>query len=191
MHDCPGCRVPLHGYEEVCPSCGMRQVRRSKQFSSFKPEVPGINWMPFVLTFFIIGIVVVVGMSTSWIGELATKGPPKEDPMAKMTTMEARGLVEQELTSGLQSAGATAKLSWADSEGKPVDKNMDQSVTLTVDTTLADPNARKPIMEKVSTYLEKAKISTVTMNDSKTHAHWTYNMVPAVGASSPDSEQQQ
>lgn len=183
MHDCPGCRVPLHGYEEVCPSCGTKQVRRrgSKQFSSFKPDVPGINWMPFVLTFLVVGIVVVVAMSTSWIGKLATEGPPKSDPMEKMTFTEARAIIEQELTNGLTAAGASCKLSWADAnDGSPGDKNLDKALNLTVDTALPDPNARKPIIDKVKDYMEKAKIPTLTMNDTKTHAHWTYNMIAPI-----------
>lgn len=189
MHDCPSCRVPLHGYEEVCPSCGARQVvrRGSNQFSGFRPEQPGINWMPFVLTFLGVGIVVILAMSSSWIGKLATEGPPKEDPMAKMTYMEARNIIEQELTNGLASVGAKAKLSWTDAnEGKEIDKNLDKSINLTVDTSLDDPNARKPIIEKVKDYMEKAKIPSLTMNDSRSHAHWTYNMTPAAVQPDPD-----
>jgi len=184
MHDCPGCRVPLHGYEEVCPSCGTRQaVRRgSNKFSSFRPEQPGINWMPFVLTFLVVGIVVVLAMSSSWIGKLITQGPPPTDPMEKMTYMEARAIIEQELTTGLSSVGATStKLSWADAnDGSPADKNLDKAINLTVDTNLPDANSRKPIIDKVKDYLEKAKIPTLTMNDSRTHAHWTYNMVAPI-----------
>lgn len=190
MHDCPGCRVPLHGYEEVCPSCGMRQaVRRgSKQFSSFRPEEPGINWMPFVLGILGVGVVIILAMSTSWVGKLVREGPPKEDPMDKMTFTEARNIVEQELNTGLSAVGASPKLTWADTtEGKPLDKTVDQPVSLTVDVSLSDTNARKQIMDKVKDYLEKAKILTLTMNDSRTHAHWTYNMTPA--AVRPDTEE--
>ncbi len=190
MHDCPSCRVPLHGYEEVCPSCGTRQVVRksSKQFgSSFRPEQPGINYVPFVVTFLVIGFVILLALPGSWIGKIMTEGKPKEDPMEKMTYVEARNIIETELTSGLTSLGATAKLTWNDpGEEKPVDKSVDKPVNLTVDTALQDPNARKPIMEKVKDYMEKAKIPSITMNDSKTHAHWTYNMTPQAVAPSPE-----
>lgn len=191
MHDCPGCRVPLHGYEEVCPSCGMRQaVRRGSRFSSFKPEQPGINWIPIVLTFLVIGIVLVLAMSTSWMGKLVTEGPPKEDPMEKMTYLEARGIVEQELTNGFSALGANAKLTWNDAnEGTPVpDKTVDKPLNLTVDLQLADPNSRKPIVDKVKDYMEKAKIPTLTINDTKAHAHWTYNMVAPVSLPNPEGE---
>jgi hypothetical protein len=184
MHDCPGCRVPLHGYEEVCPSCGTRQVvrRGSNQFSNFKPEKPSINLIPFVLVFLVLGVVGIFAASSSWIGKLATEGPPKEDPMAKMTYLEARGIIQNELNTGLSSLGATAKLTWQDAaDSSPTDMNADKNVTLTVDTALADPNARKPIIDKVKDYMEKAKVMTLTMNDSKNRAHWTYNMVAPVG----------
>ena len=181
MHDCPGCRVPLHGYEEVCPSCGMRQVvRKGRQFSSYRPEQPGINWIPIVVTLLVVGIVILLAVPSSWIGHLVKEGPPKEDPLDKMTFVEARNIVETELTSGLTAAGGSPKLTWGDAgAAKAPDKSTDQPLSLNVDVSLADPNARKPIMDKVKDYLEKARIPTVTINDAKTHAHWTYNMTPA------------
>ncbi len=190
MHDCPSCRVPLHGYEEVCPSCGTRQAVRRKgpgQFSSFRPEQPGINWMPFVLCFLVVGIVIILAMSTSWIGKLATEGPPKEDPIEKLSYIDARNIIEQELTNGLQAVGAQAKLTWADAnDGSPGDKSMDKPINLTVDTSLADPNSRKPIIDRVKDYMEKGKIPTLTMNDARTHAHWTYNMVAPLSRGADD-----
>lgn len=188
MHDCPACRVPLHGYEEVCPSCGTRQaVRRGSKFSSFKAEQPGINWIPFVLCFFVVGIVVVIGMSGSWIGKLATEGPPQVDPLEKMTYSEARNLLEQELVNGLTSVGAKVKLSWTDAnDGSPADKALDKPLNLTVDTALSDPNSRKPIIDKVKDYMDKGKVPTLTMNDEKTHAHWTYNVVAPISPSSAE-----
>ncbi len=191
MHDCPGCRVPLHGYEEVCPSCGTRQVVRkgSSQFgsSSFRPQQPGVNYIPFVLAFLVVGVIGVFAMSGSWVGKIVTEGKPKEDPMDKMTYIEARNIVETEINTGLSAVGATAKLTWNDpAEEKPVDKNIDKPINLTVDTALQDPNSRKPIIDKVKDYLEKAKIPSLTMNDSRTHAHWTYNMAPSAVAPNPE-----
>lgn len=198
MHDCPSCRVPLHGYEEVCPSCGTRQaVRRggggSKQFSSFKSEQPGINWMPFVIVFFVVIGLAVWAASGSWIGRVVREGKPAEDPMEKLTYTDARNFIESELNSGLSAAGATnTKITWADpaaaegTPGTPGDKTMDKPLNITVDTTLPDPNARKPIIEKIKDYMEKGKIPSITMNDSATHAHWTYNMTPS--AAPPSDE---
>ena len=188
MHDCPSCRVPLHGYEEVCPSCGARQAHRKQQrsHSNFRPEQPGINFMPFVLVFLACGIVIILAMSGSWIGKLAKEGPPKEDPMEKMTYTEARNIIETELTNGLSAAGASAKLTWADTDGATQDKAIDKPLNLTVDTSLEDPNARRPIIEKVKDYMEKGKVPTLTMNDAKSHAHWTYNMVAPISQQSTE-----
>lgn len=182
MHDCPSCRVPLHGYEEVCPSCGAKQVvRRRAQTSSFRPETPGINWTPFVVCFVVLIIIGALAASSSWIGKVMTAGPPVVDPMEKMTYLEARGVIENELNTGLSALGATAKLTWQDAaDSSPADKNADKNLTLTVDTALADPNSRKPIIDKVKDYMEKAKVVTLTMNDSKARAHWTYNMVAPI-----------
>jgi hypothetical protein len=188
MHDCPGCRVPLHGYEEVCPSCGMKQVvRKRKQVSSFNPVIPGINWMPIVLSIVGVFIVLLLALPTSWIGRLAKEGAPQADPLEKMTYQEARNIVEQELMNGLAAVGGSPKLTWGDLAAaanpapgaSPPDKTLDMPLNLTVEVTLADPNTRKPVMDKVKDYLEKARIPTVTMVDSKSHARWTYNMVPA------------
>jgi hypothetical protein len=191
MHDCPSCRVPLHGWEEVCPSCGTRQVvRKRRQFSSFRPEQPGINWLPIVLSVLVVGVVIILALPGSWIGKLVKEGPPKPDPMEKMTFMEARNIVEQELTTGLTAAGGAPKLSWGNiadgntatgtAAGKPADKTLDAPINLTVDVSLPDPNSRKAIVDRVKDYMEKAKIMSLTMNDAKSHAHWTYNMTPAL-----------
>ncbi len=180
MHDCPACRVPLHGYEEVCPSCGTKQFARkggSNRFDSFKPPEPGINWMPFVLVFIVAIGVLAFAMSGSWIGKLMTSGPPPEDPMDKLTVVDARNFIETELTKGLTNAGGTGKITWTDlAEGKEVDKNVDAPAQLTVAATLPDKNLRTAIIDPIKPYLEKAKIPTFTMTDSKSHATWTYNV---------------
>jgi len=135
--------------------------------------------MPFVLTFIVVGVVIAFAMSSSWVGKIVREGKPAEDPMEKMTYTEARNTIEQELTTGLTAVGANPKITWMDTATeKPVDKNADQPVNLNVDVSLADSNARKPIVDKVKDFMEKAKIPTLTMNDAKTHAHWTYNMTP-------------
>lgn len=178
MHDCPNCRVPLHGYEEVCPSCGARQVvTKRRRYSSFNPDIPKVNWMPIVLVIAGVAVFLLLSLPTSWIGKLAREGAPKADPLEKMTYIEARNMVEQELTTGLTAVGSPPKLTWANlADGKPSEKTVDQPMNLTVDVKLSDPNSRKPVIDKVKDYLEKAKIPTLTMNDSATHAHWTYNM---------------
>ena len=184
MHDCPACRVPLHGYEEECPSCGTRQqVRRtssSKQFGSLKTAQPGINWTPFVLVFLGVGVVILLALPGSWIGKLLTEGTPKEDPMAKVTYLDARNFIETEITKGLTNAGAKGTFKWQDpSAGADVDKSADVPVNLTVATSLPDPNSRRAIIDPIKDYMEKAKVPTLTMTDSRSHATWTYNVQAA------------
>lgn len=182
MHDCPACRVPLHGYEDVCPSCGTKQFARkggSSRFDSFKPPEPGINWMPFVLVAIVAIGVLAFAMSGSWIGKLMTSGPPPVDPIEKLTTAEARNIVETELNKAITSAGATGTLKWTDlAGGEPVSKDVDAPAQLVVDVELPDKNMRTAIVDPVKPYLDKAKIPTLQMNDAKSHAHWTYNVTP-------------
>lgn len=189
MHDCPACRVPLHGYEEVCPSCGTRQMvrRGSNRFSSFKAQQPGINWIPFVLVFLGVGVVILLALPGSWIGKLVTEGPPKEDPMAKVTYLDARNFIETEITKGLTNAGAKGTFTWQDpAAGTPVDKATDVPVTLQIATSLPDPNMRRGIIDPIKEYMEKAKIPTLTMTDSRSHATWTYNVSTPAQAPEPE-----
>lgn len=188
MHDCPACRVPLHGYEEVCPSCGTRQLARKGsggggggRFGSYKPQEPGINWLPFILVFVLVIGVVGFGMSSSWIGKLMTQGPPPEDPMDKITYLDARNFIETEVTKQLTNVGGTGKFNWTDSStGQPADKNVDAPIQLTIDATLPDKNLRTGIIDPIKPYMEKAKIPTLIMTDTKSHATWTYNLQPPV-----------
>lgn len=188
MHDCPGCRVPLHGYEEVCPSCGTRQVVRKGRGPTFRPEEKGINWIPIVLVF----LVVVVGLFTaipgSWIGQLMNKQPEEEDPVAKLTYVEARNILETELNKNLQAVGATGKLEYKKPGGaEPVDRLANEPVELVVDTSLSDgKNQRGAIVDPIKPYMEKAQVMTLTMNDRKSHATWTYTVTPAPSQPEPD-----
>lgn len=178
MHDCPACRVPLHGYEDVCPSCGTKQVVRkgSNRFNSFKSEQPGINWWPIVLSIIACGIVVLCAVPNSWIGEIM-KGPRPEDPMEKLSYLDARNIVEQGITKNLSAIGATGKFSWQNpADNSPIDKNLDQNVSLSIDTTLSSPDLRKGVIDPIKEYMAKAKIGSLTMNDSRSHATWTYNV---------------
>lgn len=182
MHDCPACRVPLHGYEEVCPSCGTKQFARKGgggggRFGSYKPQEPGVNWLPFILGFIVVVGLVGAGVSSSWMGKLITQGPPPEDPMDKLTVLDARNIIETEIQKGLTNAGGTGKLSWTDvAAGTPAEKTVDAPIQLTIDATLPDKNLRTGIIDPIKPYMEKAKIPTLIMTDSKSHATWTYNL---------------
>lgn len=192
MHDCPACRVPLHGYEEVCPSCGTRQYvqKRGKGFgSSFRPEQPGVNWTPFIITFIVIGAVLLFGFFSSPLGKVLTQGPPPEDPMAKLSYIDARNIIEAEIAKGLSNNGAEGKFSWVDmTTNAPVDKSVDQNIQLTVDTSLPSPDLRRSIIDPIKDYMEKGKVMTLIMNDAKTHATWTYNVTPAQPIGDPENQ---
>jgi hypothetical protein len=184
MHDCPGCGVPLHGYEENCPACGTRQVVRKQFGSAPTQKAPGISIVPIV-----IALVVLIGgaffiIPMTWIGQ-AMKGPPPEDPMAKLTYVDARNIIETKLTEGLTAVGATGKYEWKTGE-QPADKSSPNPVSLTVNTKLEDPQQRKPIIEPVKEYMEKANMPTLTMIDEKSHATWTYTMTPGTAPASAE-----
>lgn len=197
MRDCPACRTPLHGYEEVCPSCGAKQYpakgRSGPYGTGFKPQEPKVNLVPFVVGFVVIIIAVVGAMQSTWIGSLMRGEKREVDPMEKMTYLEARNAIESQLTQGLTAAGAKGKLTWQASggagTGKPEERNLDAPVELTVATSLAQPEMRKSIVDPVKPYMEKAKLFTLTVTDARSHATWTYNMQP--GTSPPDQAEQQ
>lgn len=193
MRDCPACRVPLHGYEEVCPSCGAKQIvkgggSRTPYGTAFKPEEPKVNWMPFVLAFLALAGMLVVGINSTWIGQLARAPKVEEDPITKMTYLQARDAMETELTKGLTNVGAQSpKLTWTASggSGKPEERSVDGPVELTVDTGFSDPEMRKQVVEPVKPYMAQAKVFTLNINDPKRRAHWTWNVSQP---SAPDSE---
>ena len=196
MRDCPNCRVPLHGYEEVCPACGAKQElkrgARQPYGSSYKPEQPRINIVPIVLV--VLGFCVFLGfaMNSTWIGQLMRSPKQQEDPIAKMSTLEARAVLESELGKNLEAVGAKkAKMTWKltpNGEGKPEERNADAAVELTVDTSLAQPDLHKQVIEPIKPYMAQAKVFTLNMNDAKSHAHWTYNVQEPSPAPDADAE---
>jgi hypothetical protein len=186
MRDCPACRVPLHGYEEVCPSCGAKQypVReagsRQPYGTAFKPEPPKVNMVPFIVAFIAFGVFIMCAMNSTWIGQLARAPKQEEDPIAKMTTMQARDALETQLLSGLTAVGASSpKLTWTVSgsgSGKPEERSYDGPVELTVDTSFSQPEQRKQVVEPIKPLMAQAKLFTLNINDAKRRAHWTWNV---------------
>ncbi|MBS1957789.1 MAG: hypothetical protein JST89_26625 [Cyanobacteria bacterium SZAS-4] len=147
---------------------------------------PGVNPLPFVLGIVIIGAVLMFAMNGSWIGQVMRRGPEPQDPLGGVNMVQARQLIQQKITEGLTSVGAKGKFSWA-SGGQPGDINAPGPVELTVDTSLSDPNARRGIIDPIKDYMDRAKIPTLTMNDSKSHATWTYTC--ALTTPNPDDAQ--
>ncbi|MBX3136640.1 hypothetical protein KF707_10415 [Candidatus Obscuribacterales bacterium] len=195
MHDCPTCRVPLHGHEEVCPSCGTRQ-RVSKSYSGLlkgQPKKPPVNMLPFVVAFFALGVGGFVLMKSSWIGKLMARGPVQVDPMDKLSWLEARQMLYSKIDERLKSVGSTGEYTWT-SGGNPADINAPGPVELNVKTELADPNSRRQIMDPAKEFMYKAQVPSVVMNDTKTNATWTYSVqapavAPAGGAAGGGSEE--
>jgi hypothetical protein len=207
MRDCPACRVPLHGYEDVCPSCGTKQVPargsgRTPYGAGFKAQEPTVNWVPFVLVFVGIGIFIMVAMQGSWIGQMM-RGENKqaEDPIAKMSYIDARNYIDAEINKNLQAVGATnTTMTWhatgagaaVPANGQPAqtdDRAVDGPVELTINTKLPSKDLRKQVIDPIKPYMEPAKVYTLTMNDSASHANWTYNLQQATSTPSDDEAQ--
>lgn len=182
MHKCPTCKVPLHGWEEECPSCGTRQVVRDSKRSYGGQQAPGVNPLPFVLGVLVLGATMIFALNGSWIGQVMRRGPEAPDPLGGINYVQARQTVQQRITEGLTAVGATGKFNWTVA-GQPGDINSPNPIELTVDTALLDRNARHQIINPVKEYMERAKIPTLTMNDSKSHSTWTYTCaLPAPSA---------
>jgi hypothetical protein len=187
MHDCPSCRVPLHGYEPECPACGAPQKvtrTQSKLFGGDEIKKPATNMVPFVIVLIVALAGVGFMAQTGWVGQLMTRGPVKEDPLAKLTFQEARGLLESKLNEGFTAAGVTGTLKWQQND-KDVDKLSPGPINLTVDAPLASPDQHKAIVDPAKEYMEKAQIGSLVFNDTKdpkTHRNWTYTVAPAAPA---------
>ncbi|HEY9787031.1 MAG TPA: hypothetical protein V6D17_16685 [Candidatus Obscuribacterales bacterium] len=188
MHKCPTCKVPLHGYEEVCPSCGTKQhIRKSYKSFGGVPQAPGINPVPIVVIVIGLIIVGVVSMQGSWIGQVMRRGEVQEDPLSKITYLQARDIIESKITEGLAAVNAKGKFSWT-SGGAPSDKTQDKPLELNVETSLQDKEQRRQIIDPVKDYMAPAKIPTLTMNDKKSGAQWTYSVqLPTNTEQSSDS----
>jgi hypothetical protein len=193
MHDCPKCRVPLHGHERVCPSCGTPQKvtkSTSRLLAGDDIKKPATNPTPIIITLVAIGILFFVMGQTSWIGQLLTKGPTKADPLAKMTFQEARTTIDTTLNQGFTTAGVKGTVKWQ-REAKDVDKLSPGPVEVTVDAALNDPEQHKAIVDPIKDYMDKAQITSLVFNDTKnpkTQRNWTYRVsTPAPGAEGADA----
>lgn len=186
MYDCPTCRVPLHGHEEVCPSCGTRQAVRSGYRQAKLPPQPGVNPVPFIVFAAIIVVVGLFAFQGSWIGQVLTKGPPPEDPLAKLSPIQARSMIEDGVTKGLTAAGAKCTFKYT-AGGEPAQKNSPGSVELNIDTALKDPNARHSIFDPIKDYMGPAKISTMTVNSVVGRETRTWTYAASTMSPSPDT----
>jgi hypothetical protein len=174
MHDCPQCEAPLHGHEKVCPRCGTKQHVTSSYDGPTFEETRPFNPIPMVVGLVVVGGALFYFASHSWIGEMLTRGPVKEDPMATVTAPQARQMIQDKVTAGLSQINAKAKFEWKSGE-KAVD-------------IMSNPKEqRKSIMDPVKDLMEKANVATVTLNDTKAHATWTYNLGAPAGGQPADA----
>ncbi|PWT98246.1 MAG: hypothetical protein C5B53_07005 [Candidatus Melainabacteria bacterium] len=145
------------------------------------------NPLPWALAAVALGFGVMIAAQNSWIGQVMNRGPVQEDPMRTMPVQTARQTIEQQLNANLAAVGAKGKITWMSGE-KTVDITFPESVELTIDTSLRDPQQRRSVVDPVKQYMYPGKISTITMNDSRSHATWTYSMAPMLGDDKPEVE---
>ncbi|MCW5822508.1 MAG: hypothetical protein KIT34_06870 [Cyanobacteria bacterium TGS_CYA1] len=199
MYDCPACRVPLHGFEEVCPSCGTKQKVRisegggSKRGSSLfagQQKAKGPNYMPVLVIIVIGGILVFFLAQSSWVGQVMRRGPAEVDPLEKITPMQARKMVASKINESLASIGAKGTVTWTQhgGGGGPADINFNGPVEITVETELQDPQLRFKIMDPIKDLMYKAQVLSMVVKDTKKNATWTRNVsMPATSSQSGES----
>ncbi len=174
MHDCPRCKVPLHGHEQFCPACGAKQIVRPEYRDIQVPKAPPVNIVPFLVAFAIIVVIGVFAAQGSWVGQLLTHGEQKQDPLDALTLDQARQLIESKISQGLTAIGAPVKISYSYA-GAKVDKLLAKPLEMTIDTSLKDPNQHKAVVDPIKQYMDKARIPTLTMHDARSRATWTYS----------------
>ncbi len=184
MHDCPACRVPLHGWEENCPSCGTKQKvriseggKRGSGLFAGQQKQNSVNIMPVLVVILIGGIFVFWMAQSSWVGQVMRRGPVQEDPLEKITPMQARQMLTAKINEGLTAVGAKGVYTWTQQGGAgPADMNFNGPVELNIDTELSDPSQRKQIIDPAKELMHKAQIPTLIMKDKKSRATWTYTV---------------
>jgi hypothetical protein len=187
MHDCPRCGVPLHGYEPRCPSCDTPQVVTSKK--RFLEPVPQakVNMVPIIVVVALVGVAFVLLVKATWVGQLLTRGPEPEDPIAKLSCTDARKIIQDKLTQGLAQVGAHGRFTWTNN-GAASDINSPNPVQLNVATRLPNPKIHDSIVDPVKDYMDKAQLSVLTVNDSASHATWTYTLGVTPSPAEPGEE---
>ncbi len=104
MPSCRSCRAPLHGTEDFCPACGTPLRSRSSGREIPLQQPPGINPFPIIGIVIILGIIGIMCLKDSWIGQVLTH-PYKEDPMSKISVLDARTTIENQIINGVTALG--------------------------------------------------------------------------------------
>jgi hypothetical protein len=191
MKDCPRCEAPLHDHEATCPRCGEKQyVTKSLAGSSLFEQKSTMNPVPAVVVIVLILVGLGLAAQQSWIGQIMTRGPVKGDPMDSITTVVARQMIEEKITANLAAVGAKGTFDWKDGDQK-ADKNSPllKSVALDIETQLKDPKGQhEAIVDPIKPLMDRGNVRSITMNDTKAHATWTYTLAPAVPDATGDGE---
>lgn len=191
MHDCQSCQTPLHGHESFCPVCGLKQyVRPEYQGSILDQYKKSTNPLVLILFALFLGGAIYYAAQYTWIGQLIKRGPVverQEDTAA--TQQAAREKLENAIVENLASQSVTGKFTYMSGE-KAVDRNFPQSVELTIDVALKQPEKRKSIIEPVKSLMVPAHITTVTLNDARSHATVTYSVAGSAANDPGDASSQ-
>ena len=187
MHDCPGCQVPLHGHEQFCPVCGLKQrVRPENRGLSLEQYQKGFNPLGLILILIVLGGLLFYLVQSSWVGQLMKRGPEQPAGDSALSPTAARDKLENGILQNLSGQSKTCKFVYMAGE-KTVDHNYPQAVQLTIDVNLKNPSIRKSIVEPVKSLMVPGKISTLVLNDSRSGATITYSVADG-GTEESDAE---
>lgn len=175
MHDCPKCEVPLHGHEQFCPSCGTRQYVKPEYRNAAKLATPKVNMIPLAVAAIAIIVCIFVAAKDSWVVQILMHKTPAEDPLDKLTTPEARQIIEKQISEGLAAVGAPCSVKYSQA-GKESSSSVNEPLEMTIETKLTEPNQHKAIIDPIKQYMDKAQIPTLVMHDAKSRATWTYSL---------------
>jgi hypothetical protein len=181
MHDCPQCQVPLHGHESFCPVCGLKQIVRPENRTTFAEQYKrASNPLWLVLLALVVGALLYYAVQNSWVGALIKRGPaPVEETL---TPQAARTKIESMIMQNLAQQSVSGKFTYTAGD-KTVDLNYPQSVNLTIDVNLKHSEQRKSIVEPVKDLMAPANINTIILNDEHSHGTVTLTLPPEPGQS--------
>jgi hypothetical protein len=175
MHDCPGCRVPLHGHESFCPVCGLKQTVRPEFRGSLEKYDKSASPVGLIVLFVVLAGLIVFAVQNSWIGQLMQRGPEKPLGDSALSAPQAREKLEGIVLQNLNGQSNLCKFVYMDGE-KTVDRNYPDPVQLTIDVNLKDPSIRKSIVEPAKGLMEPGKVNSLVLSDAHSHATITYNI---------------
>ncbi len=175
MHDCPRCKVPLHGYEKVCPACGTPQyVSSAYEYDDNTFARPKNNSLPIIVvaSLLLFGLCGYFVIQYTWVGQLI-KGN-KDEPKV-LTTLESRNKIMETLDQDFKNINVQYKCKCL-SQDKEVPLTTDQDINLSIEAKLANKSQKDGIVPSLKPFLQTAKISTIVIKDTKTQASWTYTI---------------